>query len=137
MYNDLLIDIEDNEYVHVIQGCLNTYISDKPAPDTPCAICGEYDWEICEGYVSDIKKANDLDQLYEIQCKRISNNDLAFIELLRSNNYKVGNVSFMAIPNPHSYEVDGVAFERMLNDRQNQIQKKEERLNQVLKRKKK
>lgn len=64
MYNDLLKGYSKKDYVYIIEGCLDTYVSHEPASNRLCAICGEYDWDICEGLVKDIKKAKDIEDLY-------------------------------------------------------------------------
>lgn len=70
MLNDMLKGYKRDDYVYIIDGCMDLYVSDKPANDEPCSVCGNYDWDYCEGYVSDIRKAKDLDDLEKIQLLR-------------------------------------------------------------------
>lgn len=70
MLNDMLEDYNKDEYVYIIEGCMDLYVSDQPANDEPCPVCGDYDWDYCEGYVSDILQAKDLDDLERIQLAR-------------------------------------------------------------------
>lgn len=70
MLNNMLKEYKNNEYVYIIDGCMDLYVSDKPSTEEPCPVCGDYDWVYCEGYVSDIRKAKDLDELEKIQLLR-------------------------------------------------------------------
>lgn len=63
MFNNLLGDYKGNDYVYIIEGCLNDYASLEPANNERCPICGEEKWPITEGYVKDIKRAKELNEI--------------------------------------------------------------------------
>ena len=111
MYNDLLEDCNEDDYVYVIEGCLNDYISDKPAPDDPCPICGSYDWDICNGYVKDIRQATDLEELYMIQNARLKEE-----QELQEGTYQMNNIE----PGTNRVVVDEELF-RQLRDENRKI----------------
>lgn len=73
MLNDMLKGYKKNDYVYIIEGCIDLYVSDKPCKDEPCSVCGDYEWPCCEGFVSDIRKAKDKEDLEKIQLLRTKN----------------------------------------------------------------
>lgn len=70
MLNDLLKGYDKHDYVYIIEGCMNLYVSDEPCTYETCEICGDSDWPYLDGYVSDILKAKDEDDLEKIQERR-------------------------------------------------------------------
>ena len=54
MYNDLLIEFNDDDYVYIIESCLNIYASLNPPSNKKCEICGNYDYIITEDYVKNL-----------------------------------------------------------------------------------
>lgn len=67
MYNDLLNNYSDDDYVYIIEGCLNDYVSFEPDIKETCPICGSWDWPLCDGLVKDIKKSKNMEDLFNIQ----------------------------------------------------------------------
>lgn len=57
-YNELLKDRDDEEYVYIIEGCYDIYVSNHEPSDEPCQMCGSYDWIIDHGLVKNLKKKN-------------------------------------------------------------------------------
>lgn len=74
MLNDMLKGYNKNDYVYIIEGCTNLYVSDKPCNGEPCSICGDYEWIYCEGFVSDIRKAKDIEDLERIKLLKTKHN---------------------------------------------------------------
>lgn len=100
MFEDYLLGYNDDEYVYIIEGCMDYYVQDEPIDDDlgPCEICGSYDWPVADGYVGDIREARDVDDLYRIQdlrdlrekmidCKNVLSNK-TYYELLEDINTK-------------------------------------------------
>lgn len=71
MYDDLLDNYNEDEYVYIIEGCMNYFVSKTPASDKPCDICGDYDWPVVDGYVEDIRNAKDKEELVKIKQMRL------------------------------------------------------------------
>ena len=69
MYSKLINEfkeLKDNDYVYVIQGCTNYFVSKNPIEEQ-CDICGDFSWIVCEGLVKDIKRAKNLTHLEHIK----------------------------------------------------------------------
>ena len=64
MFNDLLKGYNEDEYVYIIEGCLEDKVSYESAGNKICPLCGEPSWDICSGLVKDIRKAKVVDDLY-------------------------------------------------------------------------
>ena len=71
MYDFLLKKYKDDEYVYIIDGCTDIYVSKKPCKNKKCPICGDDSWPIVEGTVSDIKSIKTYEELQGYEKKRI------------------------------------------------------------------
>lgn len=75
MYDDLLIEFNDEDYVYIIEGCLNIYASLNPPSNKRCEICNDCDYIITEGYVKNLKSKK--------KVKRIKDNLLKLANMLK------------------------------------------------------
>ena len=64
MFNKILNGRNSDEYVYIIEGCTTKFASSEPPSDKPCPLCGEFDWEVCQGLVKDIRRARRIEDLY-------------------------------------------------------------------------
>lgn len=71
MYDFLLNKYKDDEYVYIIDGCTDIYVSKEPCKYQKCPLCGDRAWPIVEGKVSDIKSIKTYEELQEYEKKRI------------------------------------------------------------------
>ena len=69
MYEEILKNYNDDDYVYIIEGCMNQYASKYPASDKPCEICGDYDWPVIDGKVKDIKAAKSIKEFNKNKIK--------------------------------------------------------------------
>ena len=69
MFNDILKGYHDEAFVYIIGGQSGTYVSYSPAFEQTNVISagGIYDWDICSGFVKDIKKAQSFEELPQQQ----------------------------------------------------------------------
>ena len=65
MFNELLTGYHDEAFVYIIGGQSGTYVSYDTAGEQTNVISvgGIYDWNICSGYVKDIRKAKSFEEL--------------------------------------------------------------------------
>lgn len=67
MFNELIKEYNDKDYVYVVDGCLDLYISMiKPESNLgPCPVCGKHEWLVAEGEVDILRGFKSLSEYDE------------------------------------------------------------------------
>lgn len=86
MYNKILNGYHDDSYVYIIGGQSGPYVSYVPTRDQTGVIGGEYDWDICNGLVKDIRRASSLEELQQIQANPTTSKPKQMVLTRPSNN---------------------------------------------------
>lgn len=73
MFKEILNGYHDESFVYIIEGAAGPYASFVPVADITGNIYGEHDWDVCCGYVKDIKKATSVDDLLNLPPKQETN----------------------------------------------------------------
>ena len=56
-------NINDDDYIYIVEGCLDNYVTKDMPMINVCDICGDMPTVICEGISKDIKRAKNFKQL--------------------------------------------------------------------------
>lgn len=67
MFKDILKGYNDEAFVYIIGSASGMYVSYSPSHEQVSGVRGVNDWDICSGYVKDLKKINGVDDLLEME----------------------------------------------------------------------
>ena len=55
-YSELLDGYNENDYIYIVDSCMNVYATTERPELRICETCGDTEWIIEEGYLKDLKE---------------------------------------------------------------------------------